>query len=66
MCANLMDLDHVAQQNGWYGWSEGAHDGDMVVYRCGCPNEHTLYVAPAADDVEYYEQRAAFVRSCST
>ena len=61
-----MDLDHIATDAGWYGWSEGADPGDMVVYRCGCPEEHTAYVAPAADDVDYYEERAAFIRECRT
>lgn len=66
MCADLMDLDHVAQSCGWYGWSEGPAADDMVIYKCGCDEEHVTYVARTADDVDYYEERANFIRRCRT
>jgi hypothetical protein len=64
MCRNLMDLDAVAQEYGWYGWSEGQEPSDMVIYKCRCSQGHTAYVAANADDPNYYERRAEFIRQC--
>ncbi|MGH9089999.1 MAG: hypothetical protein ACRDZR_01245 [Acidimicrobiales bacterium] len=66
MCRNLMDLDSVAQECGWYGWTEGQRDGDMLIYKCGCDDGHTIYIAANADDPEYYERRCEFIRQCKT
>jgi hypothetical protein len=61
-----MDLDSVAQECGWYGYSEGPKQGSFLIYMCRCPEGHTTYVANGADDPEYYERRCEYIRSCRT
>lgn len=60
-----MDVDHVAQACGWYGWSQGSAHEPYLVYKCGC-GDHTTYVSCDALDPDYYELRCSFIRRCVT
>jgi hypothetical protein len=66
MCQSLMELDHVAQEHGWFGYSEGPGPEHFLIYTCGCPDGHTTFISNTADDPEYYEHRCAFIRTCRT
>jgi hypothetical protein len=61
-----MELDSVAQECGWFGYSEGPGQGSFLIYRCAHPDHLTAYIANDADDPEYYEIQCARIRQCQT
>lgn len=69
VCTSFVELDHTAQECGWYGWSEGAAPDAYMTYRCSCGDHWTFFTNNDAiqadlDDPEFFARRCAFMRTC--
>jgi len=62
MCRSVDALIELSESLG--GWAWQGVDGGWEV-RCGCEEGHIFWASGDADDADYYERRAADLRSCS-